>query len=157
MTTSALSHAERRFLEELNARGVRYMIVGLTAAIIQGANTVTRDIDLWFDSIANPNIAPAAHEAGGLWISGFGLMPASLGGALGDRFDVVTYMSGLARFDDEYARSNVAVIDHVTVRVLPLDRILVTKRAANRPKDLAAIPALEEAIAAISDADESPR
>jgi hypothetical protein len=68
------------------------MIVGLTAAIIQGANTVTRDIDLWFNSIADPHIAPAAHAAGGMWGSGFGMMPATLGGALGDRFDVVTYM-----------------------------------------------------------------
>lgn len=63
LTTSALSSAERCFLEELNARGVRYMIVGLAAAIIQGANTVTRDIDLWFNSIADPHIAPAAHAA----------------------------------------------------------------------------------------------
>ena len=46
LTASALGDAERCFLEELNARGVRYMIVGLTAAIVQGANTVTRDIDL---------------------------------------------------------------------------------------------------------------
>ena len=129
------------------------MIVGLTAAIVQGANTVTRDIDLWFNSIADPNIAPAAHAAGGIWISGFGMMPAALGGALGDRFDVVTYMSGLAPFDEEYARSKCATIEGVTVRVLPLTRILVTKQAANRPKDIAAIPALEEAIAAISDAD----
>jgi hypothetical protein len=32
---SALKDAERRFLEELNARGVRYMVVGLSAAIVQ--------------------------------------------------------------------------------------------------------------------------
>lgn len=32
---SALKDAERRFLEELNARGVRYMLVGLSAAILQ--------------------------------------------------------------------------------------------------------------------------
>jgi hypothetical protein len=29
----ALKDAERRFLEELNARGVRYMVVGLSAVI----------------------------------------------------------------------------------------------------------------------------
>jgi hypothetical protein len=50
----ALSDVERRFLEELNARGVHYMVVGLSAAIVQGANTVTRDIDLWFATIADP-------------------------------------------------------------------------------------------------------
>jgi hypothetical protein len=36
------------------------------------------------------------------------------------------------------------------LKVLPIERILVSKRATNRPKDLAAIPALEEALAALS-------
>jgi hypothetical protein len=152
LTVSALSDAERRFLEELNTRGVRYMIVGLSAAIIQGANTATRDIDLWFATIADPHIAPAAAAADGIWISGFGMMPAQLGGALGDRFDVVNLMSGLGQFDDEYAAAIIAQIDGVPVRVLPLTRILASKRAADRPKDRAVIPALEEALAAISDA-----
>lgn len=153
MTASALNDAERRFLEELNARGVRYMLVGLTAAIVQGANTVTRDIDLWFESTRDPNIGAAARAVGAIWVSGFGMRPPQLGGALGDRFDVVISMSGLDTFGDEFARTTVASIDGVEVRVLPLDRILASKRAANRPKDRAAIPALEEAIAAIEGAN----
>jgi hypothetical protein len=36
----------------------------------------------------------------------------------------------------------------VTLRVLPLERVLVSKRAANRPKDAAQIPLLEAALAA---------
>jgi len=129
------------------------MIVGLTAAIAQGANTVTRDIDLWFETIADPGIGPAAKAAGGMWISGFGLMPAQLGGALGDRFDVVNHMSGLDRFEVEYKRAKTVTIDGVSVSVLPLDRILVSKRAADRLKDRAVIPALEEALAAIEESE----
>jgi hypothetical protein len=34
------------------------------------------------------------------------------------------------------------------VRALPLERILASKRAAGRAKDLATIPALEDALAA---------
>jgi hypothetical protein len=30
------------------------MVVGLSAAIVQGANTSTQDIDLWFAIISNP-------------------------------------------------------------------------------------------------------
>jgi hypothetical protein len=149
---SALKDAERRFLEELNARGVRYMIVGLSAAILQGANTLTRDIDLWFATIADPQISPAAAAAGGIWVSGFGMMPAQLGGALGDRFDVVNLMSGLGTFDMEYPGALDAQVDGVDVKVLPLSRILASKRAANRSKDRAVIPALEEALAAIAGA-----
>lgn len=152
MTLSALKDAERRFLEELNARGVRYMLVGLSAAILQGANTLTRDIDLWFATVSDPQIAPAATAAGGIWVSGFGMMPAQLGGALGDRFDVVNLMSGLGPFDKEYPGAVDAQIDGVDVKVLPLSRILASKRAADRPKDRAVIPALEEALAAIAGA-----
>jgi len=149
LADSALIEAERRFLEELEARGVRYMIVGLAAAVIQGANTATLHIDLWFESVTDPNIRLAAEAAGGIWVSGFGMMPAQLGGVLGDRFDVVNWMSGLGTFEDEYPTAITAVVDGVTVRVLPLARIVVSKRAAGRPKDQAAIPALEEALAAI--------
>jgi hypothetical protein len=58
-------------------------------------------------------------------------------------------MSGLERFEDEYAHSRAITVEGVPLRVLALDRILASKRAANRPKDRAAIPALEEALAAI--------
>ena len=153
MTASALNDVERQFLEELNARGVRYMLVGLTAAIIQGANTVTRDIDLWFESLSDPEIGKAADAVGGVWVSGFAMRPPQLGGALGDRFDVVISMSGIGAFVEELATARTARIDGVVVNVLPLERILASKRAANRPKDRAAIPALEEAIAAIEGAD----
>ena len=47
MADSSLTEAERSFLAELEVRGVDYMIVGLTAATLQGANTTTVDIDLW--------------------------------------------------------------------------------------------------------------
>jgi hypothetical protein len=37
------------------------------------------------------------------------------------------------------------------VRVLPLERIIASKRAAGRPKDLAVLPALEAALAVARD------
>ena len=153
MDDSTLTDVERRFLAELDARGVRYLIVGLTAAVLQGANTTTVDIDLWFESTADPRIAEAATVAGGFWVSSFGMMPAGLGGPLGDRFDVVNAMSGLADFATEYGGAKVVSVEGLSVRVLPLARILASKRTANRAKDLAAIPALEEALAASADVD----
>jgi hypothetical protein len=61
-------------------------------------------------------------------------------------------MSGLGTFDKEYPGARDAQIDGVNVKVLPLARILASKRAADRPKDRAVIPALEEALAAIAGA-----
>src|ERR1041384_488468 len=115
MVASALTDVERRFLAELEARGVAYMIVGLSAASLQGANTTTVDVDLWFETTSDPRIAEAARAAGGDWISGFGRMPAQLSGAL-DRFDLVHYMHGLERFANEFGRAKVMTVEGVTVR-----------------------------------------
>jgi hypothetical protein len=130
MADSALTDAERRFLAELHARGVSYMFVGLTAASLQGANTTAVDVELWFETISDPRIAEAANAAGGMWVSGFGMMPARLGGTL-DRFDVVLQMSGLDSFASEAAHSKMVTLDGLPIRILALDRILASKRAAN--------------------------
>jgi hypothetical protein len=64
-------------------------------------------------------------------------------------------MDGLGTFDEEYARSVAMTIDGIVLRVLPLERIIVSKRASARAKDLAAIPALEEALAAATTSSEN--
>lgn len=151
MADFVLTDAERCFLTELDRRGVKFMIVGLTAASLQGANTTTVDIDLWFASTADSRIRDAAEAAGGLWVSGFGMMPARLGGPLGDRFDVVLHMSGLGPFEKEYAQARPMTVEGIPVHLLPLQRVLASKRAADRAKDRAVIPALEEALAAINE------
>lgn len=150
MPEPALSRAERTFLRALTTLGVRYMVVGLSAAALQGADAVTIDIDLWFEKLDDPRIQLAAKRAGGVWIPGhFGAMPPMLGGdALGDRFDVVLTLSGLSTFAREYERARTITVDGVRLRVLPLERIIVSKRAAGRPKDKAVLPALQAALAA---------
>jgi len=56
--------------------------------------------------------------------------------------------SGLESFDQEYVRAGEYELDGVKVKVLPLDRVIASKRAARRSKDLAQIPTLEAALAA---------
>ena len=55
---------------------------------------------------------------------------------------------GLDGFDAEYARAVEREIDGVPVRILPLSRIIARKGATNRPKDQAALPALEATLLA---------
>ncbi|HET7540100.1 MAG TPA: hypothetical protein VFK05_09510 [Polyangiaceae bacterium] len=150
MADSALTEAERKLLIELNARGVRFLIVGASAAVLQGANTATQDIDLWFENATDPRIKGAVDAVGGIWVSGsFGMMPPTIGGeALGDRFDVVVHMHGLEPFAVEYPRGHELTVDGVAIRVLPLERIIASKRATGRARDQAQLPALEEALAA---------
>jgi hypothetical protein len=109
-------------------------VVGLGAALIEGAPVATLDLDLWLERIDDPRIPQAAAEAGGFWVAGFGLQPPSFGGQALDRLDVVLTLHGLGTFDDEYARSLERVIDGLPLRVLPLDRVVASKRATNRLK-----------------------
>jgi len=44
MADSILTTAERTFLAVLSARGVRFMVVGMSAALIQGARGATEDM-----------------------------------------------------------------------------------------------------------------
>ncbi len=150
---SALSEGERALLQALNRHGVRFMLVGLSAAVLQGANAATRDIDIWFEDLSDLRIGEAVREVNGIWISGsFGMRPPQLGGdALGDRLDVVTHMHGLGTFEAELLNVKDIEIDGIPLKVLSIERILASKREAKRPKDLAAIPALEEAIAALAE------
>jgi hypothetical protein len=39
-------------------------------------------------------------------------------------------------------------VDDVPVKVLPLERVIASKRSAGRPKDVAALPALEATLRA---------
>jgi len=149
MDALALEPSERAFLEALQRLGVRYLIIGMSAALLQGARGVTEDIDLWFERLDEPRIGEAARAANGFWISGnFGMRPPGLGGlGLEDRFNVVLTANGLDDFATEYAGARTVVVDGLELRVLPLARMLKSKRAANRRKDQAQIPALEAALA----------
>lgn len=154
MDASPLTDAERAFLLGLERRGVLFLLVGMSGALLQGARGATEDLDLWFADPADPRIAEAAREVGAVYFAGsFGMRPPSVsGGPLGDRIDVVTHMHGLASFDEEAGRStrSIRIDEGLEVPVLALDRILASKRATGRAKDLAQIPALETALALLA-------
>jgi hypothetical protein len=143
-----LTSAERALFEALNALEAPYLIVGMGAALIEGAHGTTQDLDLWFGRIDETRLREAARRAGGLYTSGFGLQPPSLGGEGLDRVDLVLSASGLQSFAQEYSQARDYDLDGVRVRVLPLERVIASKKAAKRPKDLAQIPLLEAALAA---------
>jgi hypothetical protein len=142
-----LTEGERAFLQALNDLGVRYLVVGMSAALLQGARGATEDIDLWFEQLGDPRIGEAARRAGGVWVTR--TQPPLLGGAAGDRWDVVRTMSGLPDFEREYGASLELTLAGVAIRVLPLERIIESKRAANRPKDQAVLYALESTLKVI--------
>ena len=154
-SSEALNEAERAFLGALNASEVRYLIVGMSAALLQGVRGATEDIDLWFADLGDSRIAESARAAGGFLVTRS--QPPLLGGAFGDRFDIVTHMSGLPSFDREYADARLVHLEGLVLRLLPLERILCSKRTANRPKDALAIARIEQTLRVLAaiDAGES--
>lgn len=54
MAAPSLSESELKFLRSLVTHDVRFMVVGLSAAALQGAPVVTQDVDLWFENLADP-------------------------------------------------------------------------------------------------------
>jgi hypothetical protein len=145
---SPVSEQELGLLLELTRAGVPFMIVGLGAAVVQGADTVTKDLDLWFRSISDPGVAEAARKVGGVFV--WRNDPPLFAGPGLEDIDVVLQCDGLLDFDAEYAGAiDVQLAPGLAVKVLPIERVLVSKRAADRAKDRAVIPALEAAIAAI--------
>ena len=144
----ALTPAERRLFDALNRRGVRFLLLGMGAAVLEGAPIATQDLDLWLESASDERVRQAAADAGGFWISGFGMQPPAFGGTGLERVDVVLTAHGLDAFPTEYARCITRDIEGVTLRILPLDRVIASKRATNRRKDLAQLPALEATLLA---------
>ncbi|MEW5981134.1 MAG: nucleotidyltransferase [Acidobacteriota bacterium] len=142
------SDREIAFLDALVAEGVDFLIVGLAAAALQGAPAVTQDVDLWFRDLMDPRFSNALRRAGASYIPPAASTPPLLAGAGTELFDVVVHMHGLGSFDVEAARAISVPLGQIEVRVLPLERIIVSKRATGRPKDLSILPALEDALRA---------
>lgn len=148
MDDFALTPAERALFAALRSRGVKFLVIGMSAAVLEGAPVATQGIDLWFESLDTDQITLAAQDAGGFWISGFGMQPPAFGGDGLSRVDVVLTAHGLGSFADEYAGGVEREIEGVVVRILPLDRVIASKRSTARPKDAAGLPALEATLRA---------
>jgi hypothetical protein len=144
----ALSPAERAFFQALADRQVRYLVIGLSAAVLDGAPVATQDIDVWFEQLNDPAIRDAIRSCGGFYLNGFGIQPPAFGGDGFERLDIVLTAHGLESFAAEFERSRQLDVDGVKIPVLPLERIIVSKRATGRAKDLASLPALEATLAA---------
>lgn len=151
MDAFALTPAERRLFEALRTRGVKFLVVGLGAAVLEGAPVATQDIDVWFETVDTEQVRLAAQDAGGFWVSGFGVQPPAFGGDEFSRIDVVLTAHGLNRFMDEYAAGIDREVEGIVLRVLPLERVIASKRATGRAKDLASLPALEATLRARDD------
>jgi hypothetical protein len=76
------------------------------------------------------------------------MQPPAFGGNGLHRIAVVLTAHGLESFALEYPGTIEREIEGITLRVLALERVIASKRATNRPKDVAQLPALEATLQA---------
>lgn len=138
------------------------IVVGMAAAVIQGAPTMTWDLDIVhhrtkdnverllgvledIDAVArgdNRRIRPnASHLIG----PGHILLETRFGD-----FDCLGAIDGSRSYEDLLEASVAIELDGRELRVIRLDELLQIKRRAGRAKDLAGIPYIEATIAELS-------
>ena len=148
MAAPSLNESELRFLRALLRRKVRFMVVGLSAAALQGAPVVTQDVDLWFEDLSDPRIRDALKEVNAAYAApSLQNPPMFIGGGV-ELFDIVLTMHGLETFAEELRNCVNVAVGRYKLKVLRVDRILASKHAANRAKDRLVIPVLEDSLAA---------
>ena len=146
MAALTLTESERRFLRALLRRKVPFIVVGLSAAALQGAPVVTQDVDLWFENLHDPRLTKALREVGAAYVPPSILNPPMFAGAGTELFDIVLRMDGLGKFRDELRYCLEVRLGAFRLKVLGLERILASKKAANRSKDRLTIPVLEDSL-----------
>lgn len=142
------SESERRLLRSLLRHKVRFMIVWLSAAALQGAPVVTQDVDLWFENLGDPGMSRALQAVGAAYVPPSINNPPMLAGTGAELFDIVIRMDGLGNFADEIENCVEISLGRQKLKVLSLERIVASKVAANRAKDKLTVPVLRDALVA---------
>jgi hypothetical protein len=152
------------FHEEMIARladsRVEFIVVGGVSAVLQGAGITTRDLDICYrrtpENIARlvAALAPLNPRARGFPPDlpfTFDERTVTLGSNFTldigpEALDLLGTMSGIGGYEDVISTAVDVVVLGRQVKALALDKLITTKRAAGRKKDLATIPELEETL-----------
>ena len=144
-------------LKALHDEGVRFVIIGGAAAVLQGSAYVTADLDLCY-SRTKENLEKLAkalapfHPSlrGGPKNLPFLLDAETLKAGLNFTFitdvgdlDIFGEVTGLGGYEDALVFSEEMDIFSVNCKVLTLEGLIKTKRAVGRAKDLRLLPELE--------------
>src|SRR5437899_4852955 len=127
------------FLKALREEKIDCILIGAMAAIEQGAPLMTLDYDFWVRLPERQYVRLLAivHRQGGT-IRARTVYELSDG----TQVNAIFQPDGLRSFNSEWKASRWGKLEKVPVKVLPLRRIIASKCAANREKDIAVLPIL---------------
>ena len=131
------------FLKALRLAGIDYILIGAMAAIRQGAPLMTVDYDFWvrLPERRYVRLLAIVKRQGGT-VRARTLYELSDG----TQVNAIFRPDGLQSFQAEWNRCPIGRLEGVPVRILPLQRVIASKRAAGRDKDLAVLPILERTL-----------
>lgn len=115
----------------------------MSAAILQGTPATTIDTDIWVDLSEREylRVHNVCREQGATILA-----PTAVALSDDTLVNFLFRVDGLKSFGAELKKAVRVKWMGTTVKVMPLESILKSKRAVARPKDLAHIPLLEETI-----------
>jgi len=144
----------RGLLEEVasafSQEGLEVVLVGSAAAALRGAPVTTDDFDFMFRPTRRnlEKLRGVARQLGGSLVQP--QYPLSrfyrISGRLGVQVDVMGVMDGIKSFESLLSRSEEISLGRSSLMVASLRDVIASKRAAGRPKDVAALPVLEETL-----------
>lgn len=131
-------------LGALGAEKIRFQVIGMSAANIQGVPGSTIDVDLWLDLPAREYMK-AVNLAVRLGAQAVRNTVVEL--ADGTLVNFIYEVTGLPVFGKVIGRANKMKWDGIEVAVLPLELIQKSKAAIGRPKDLLHIELIRQRLA----------
>lgn len=134
MATQRELHPVARLLEALEAEKIRYMLIGMSAAIVQGVMGTTMDVDVWLDLPSRQYMRVQN-------------LARLLGCSVGANTVVYTpdgtpvnfvfgEVGGIGSFSAEFRHKQKMTFRGKKIPVLKLERILKSKETLRRDKDL---------------------
>jgi len=131
------------FLKALRQEGIDCILIGAMAAIRQGAPLMTVDYDFWVRLPERQYVrllTIVQHQGGTIRARTLYELRD------GTQVNAIFQPEGLHSFQTEWRRCAIGRLEGVPVRVLPLARVIASKRAAGRDKDMAVLPVLERTL-----------
>ena len=145
-----LSKDLREFVELLNSRKIKYLLVGGHAVALHGHPRYTGDVDFLIDTSAE-NAARVAAAVGDFGFAGLGLKEGDFQnpetviqlGRAPNRIDILTSVAAVS-FEEAWKTRVETRLGGLPVWVISKELLVRNKLAAGRPQDLADAAKLRE-------------
>jgi len=132
-----------RLVGALRDENIRFQLIGMSAAVLQGVPAVTNDVDLWIDLPARQYVTPVniALRLGAQMVRNT-VVELSDGMLVNFIYEV----TGLKSFGTEFRKTRKLNFHGEIIPVMPLKSIRQSKMAVMRPKDEAHIHYIDETL-----------